>query len=73
MGYETLKVFGLISGGTIAGNAGEYNRPGILSIERDRAYEQGLPQVSCETSKIQQVFFNILKIVPKPDPSANSS
>ncbi|MCG8632929.1 MAG: ATP-binding protein [Desulfobacterales bacterium] len=31
------------------------------TIEIDRAYEVDLPQVSCEASKIQQVFFNILK------------
>lgn len=31
------------------------------TIEIDKAYEPGLPQVSCEASKIQQVFFNILK------------
>ncbi len=31
------------------------------TIEVEKIYEQGLPQVSCEASKIQQVFFNILK------------
>ncbi|HCY85886.1 MAG TPA: hypothetical protein DHV36_12195 [Desulfobacteraceae bacterium] len=31
------------------------------TIEIDKAYEVDLPQVSCEASKIQQVFFNILK------------
>jgi len=31
------------------------------SITIDRAYEPDLPRVSCESSKIQQVFFNILK------------
>ena len=31
------------------------------AIVVDRAYEPDLPQVSCEASKIQQVFFNILK------------
>ncbi len=31
------------------------------SIEVIRRYEEGLPQVACEASKLQQVFFNIFK------------